>query len=88
MDKQEIFEMVIQEMTEHALERRRERFDEEEQKKQQELIELSKKKQDILAKLSSEERQIVEDYITKRIWQHRMNVNISMCREQKTVWGC
>ena len=65
MDKQEIFEMDIQEMTEHALEQRRERFDEDEQKKHQELIELSKKKQDILEKLSSGERQIVEDYITK-----------------------
>ena len=42
MDKQEIFAMVIQEMTEHALERRRERFDEEEQMKHQELIVLSK----------------------------------------------
>ena len=65
MDKQEIYEMAIQEMTEHALVQRRERFSEEEQKNYQELLELSRKKQDIMAKLSPEDRQVLDDYITK-----------------------
>ena len=65
MDKQEIYEMAIQEMTEHALVQRRERFSEEEQKNYQELLELSRKKQDIMAKLSPEDSQVLDDYITK-----------------------
>ena len=65
MDKQEIYEMAIQEMTEHALVQRRERFSEEEQKNYQELLELSRKKLDIMAKLSPEDSQVLDDYITK-----------------------
>ena len=65
MDKQEIYEMAIQELTEHALVQRRERFSEEEQKNYQELLELSRKKQDIMAKLSPEDSQVLDDYITK-----------------------
>ena len=65
MDKQEIYEMAIQELTEHALVQRRERFNEEEQENYQELLELSRKKQDIMAKLSPEDRQVLDDYITK-----------------------
>lgn len=58
MDKKEIYEMLIQEMTEHALVKRRERFNEEEQKNYQELIELADKKQDIMKKLSSQDREV------------------------------
>ena len=65
MDKKEIYQMVLQEMTEHALVQRRERFKEEEQNNYQELLELSKKKQEIMAKLSPEDRQVLDDYITK-----------------------
>ncbi len=65
MDKKEIYQMVLQEMTEHALVQRRERFNEEEQNNYQELLELSRKKQEIMAKLSPEDRQVLDDYITK-----------------------
>lgn len=53
MDKKEIYEMVIQEMTEHALMRRRESCEEEEQKLYQEIGVLSEQKRDVLAKLST-----------------------------------
>ncbi len=43
MDKKEIYEMVIQEMTEHALMRRRESCEEEEQKLYQEIGVVSEK---------------------------------------------
>lgn len=65
MDKKEIYEMLIQEMTEHALVQRRERFNEEEQKNYQELIELANKKQDIMKKLSSQDRKVLDEFITK-----------------------
>ena len=65
MDKKEIYEMVIQEMTEHALMRRRESCEEEEQKLYQEIGVLSEKKRDVLAKLSTEHHQVTDDYITK-----------------------
>ena len=38
MDKKEIYQMVLQEMTEHALVQRRERFNEEEQNNYQEPV--------------------------------------------------
>ena len=65
MDKKEIYEMVIQEMTEHALMRRRESCEEQEQKLYQEIGVLSEKKRDVLAKLSTEDHQVIDDYITK-----------------------
>ena len=65
MEKEEIYEMVIQEMTEHALMRRRESCEEEEQKLYQEIGVLSEKKRDVLAKLSTEDHQVIDDYITK-----------------------
>ena len=72
MDKKEIYEMVIQEMTEHALMRRRESCSEEEQKLYQEVGILSEKVRNVLSKLSLEDRQVIDDYITKtnRIAQH------------------
>ena len=65
MDKKEIYEMVIQEMTEHALMRRRESCGEKEQKLYQEACALAERKRDVLAKLSTEDRQVIDDYITK-----------------------
>ena len=65
MDKKEIYEMVIQEMTEYALMRRRESCEEEEQKLYQEACALAEQKRDVLAKLSTEDRQVIDGYITK-----------------------
>ena len=72
MDKKEIYEMVIQEMTENALERRRTSCSEEEQKLYCEVGILSENVRNVLEKLSPEERQAVDDYITttNRIAQH------------------
>ncbi len=65
MDKNEIFEMVIQEMTEHALLHRRKTCNDEEKNLYQEIGVLAEKKWDVLAKLSPEDQQVVEDYIVK-----------------------
>lgn len=62
MDKNEIFEMVIREMTERALAERRKDCDEQEKKLYTETGELSQKRQEILKKLPAEERQVLEDY--------------------------
>ena len=56
MDKNEIFELVIREMTETALLERRKNCAEEEKKLYQEAAALSKQRQDILAKLIEPER--------------------------------
>lgn len=65
MDKNEIFEMVITEMTETALLERRESCAEEEQQLYTQAGALSRQRQDILATLSPEERQVLEDYLVK-----------------------
>lgn len=65
MDKHEIFEMVIREMTEIALLERRKSCAEEEKKLYQEAAALSKQRQDILAKLSPENRQALEEHEVK-----------------------
>ena len=65
MDKEEIYEMVITEMTETALLERRESCAEEEKQLYTQAGELSRKRQDILATLSPEERQVLEDYLVK-----------------------
>lgn len=65
MDKNEIFEFVIREMTETALESRREICAEEEQQLYKETGALSRQRQEILAKLPSEECQVLEDYFVK-----------------------
>lgn len=62
MDKNEILEMVIRELTEQALVERRKNCDEQERKLYEETGELSQKRQEILKKLSSEERKVLEDY--------------------------
>ena len=63
MEKEEIYEMVIQEMTEHALTQRREACSEEEKKLYQEENELSEKARHVLEGLPAEERQVVDDYV-------------------------
>lgn len=65
MDKNEIYEMVIQEMMENALQKRRESCSEDEQKLYQEVGILSEKVRNVLTKLSLEDSQAVDDYITK-----------------------
>ena len=65
MDREEIYEMVIREMTEQALLDRRENCDEKEKQLYTEAGELSRQRQDILAKLSPEDRQVLEDHCVK-----------------------
>lgn len=62
MDKNEIWEMVIREMTEQALAKRRENCEEQERQLYEKAGELSQKRQEILKKLPTEERQVLEDY--------------------------
>ncbi len=62
MEKNEILEMVVREMTERALTERRENCEEQERQLYEKVGELSKKRQEILKKLSPEEYQVLEDY--------------------------
>ena len=62
MDKNEILEIVIREMTEQALVEQRQNCDEQERQLYEKAGELSQKRQKILKKLSAEERQVLEDY--------------------------
>ena len=64
MDKKEIFEMVVSEMTENAVQELRETSEEQEQLCK-EVGELAGKRQAVLEKLSPEDRQVLEDYLTK-----------------------
>ena len=65
MDKNEIYEMVIREMTEAALLERRENCAEEEQQLYAEANALAKQRQELLATLSPEQCQVLEEYFTK-----------------------
>ncbi len=65
MDKKEIFDMVIREMMERALEIYREKCDETEQKLYKQIVELSKQREKVLDKLAIKERQILDDYFIK-----------------------
>ncbi|MDD3230247.1 MULTISPECIES: hypothetical protein [Caproicibacterium] len=65
MDKQEIAEMAIRELTEHALSQRRENLCEEEQKLHNEVRNLSTQAHDIVAELSPEQCKILTDYFEK-----------------------
>lgn len=60
-----IFEMVIREMTEQALNIRRENCNTKEKKLYYEIGKLSKQKEEIFNKLTSEDCQVLEDYILK-----------------------
>lgn len=62
MDKNQLLELVIREMTEAALLKRRENCSEEEKHLYEETAVLSEKRQKILENLSPEERQVLEDY--------------------------
>ena len=65
MDKQEIAEMVIRELTERALSQRRENLCEEEQQLYDEVKSLSTQACDIVTALSPEQREILTDYFEK-----------------------
>ena len=66
MDKEQIFEMAIRELTENSLEIRRENLSETESKLYSEIEKLSKKVQGILNELSEEQRNAIESYIDKK----------------------
>ena len=65
MNKEEIYEMIMREMTEAALLERRENCAEEEQHLYAEANSLAKQRQELLAKLVPEQRQVLEDYFVK-----------------------
>ncbi|MDD3228782.1 MAG: hypothetical protein PHE09_06140 [Oscillospiraceae bacterium] len=65
MEKQEIFEMVIREMTETALGSRRENLDENEQELYTEVGTLSSQARDIVKGLPKEKQIILIDYFEK-----------------------
>jgi hypothetical protein len=65
MDKQEIAEMAIRELTEHALSQRRENLCEEEQRLHDEVRNLSTQARDIVAELPQEQQKILIDYFEK-----------------------
>ncbi|MEA4954527.1 MAG: hypothetical protein VB096_03290 [Pseudoflavonifractor sp.] len=65
MGKEEILEMVVRELTEKALEDRRESLSEDEQQLYTEVGKLSERARDILAKLPKEEQQTLDDYFVK-----------------------
>ena len=89
MDKKEIYEMVIQEMTEHALMRRRESCDSRALRKlYQEIGVLSEKKRDVLAKLSTEDRQVIDDYITKTNLIAQHECEYLYVQGAGTAWSC
>lgn len=62
MEKEEIYEMIIREMTEHALSRKREES-EEEQQLQKQIIDLSVQMKEKLEGIPEDVRQTVEEYI-------------------------
>lgn len=65
MDKKEILETAIYEMTERELLERRESCDEQEQQLYQEVNALSKQRQKIMQTLAPEDRQVLESYLEK-----------------------
>ena len=65
MDKHEIFEMVIREMTENALSCRRENLEEGEQQLYTEVGSLSSQARDIINELPKEKQKILTDYFEK-----------------------
>lgn len=65
MDKQEIAEMAIRELTERALSQRRENLCEEEQRLYDAVKSLSAQTRDIVAEMSPEQREILTDYFEK-----------------------
>lgn len=65
MSEDEIFNMIVDELTEHALQERRKELSAENRDYTAELSPLSNKVDEILAKLPEDEADIVNSYITK-----------------------
>lgn len=66
MEKEQIIEDAIREMTERALQERREAADETEQKMIKEVTELSVQVKQTLDQLPKEERVLITDYLEKK----------------------
>lgn len=66
MDKEQIFEMAIREMTESALEIRRQDLTEAETKLYFEVRMLDQELKNILAELPTEQHDVIEDFIDKK----------------------
>jgi len=65
MDKEEIFEMAIRELTENALVQRKENLCEDEQKIYDEVRALSTQARDLVKELPQEQQEILTDYFEK-----------------------
>ena len=65
MKKKDFFNMVIEEITDMALSARRDNCKDVERKFYREVSELSRQKEEVLAKLTVEDRQVIEKYIIK-----------------------
>lgn len=65
MEKKEIYEMVISELSERALAERRKNCCEEERERYKRITELAEQRKQILEKLSPEEREIVEEHFSQ-----------------------
>lgn len=65
MSEQEIFSMIIDELTEHALEERRKELSAENKDYNAELLPLSRQLEAVLARLAKEDADIINRYINK-----------------------
>lgn len=65
MDKEEIFEMAIRELTENALAQRKENLCDDEQQLYDEVRTLSMQALDVVKELSQEQHKIITDYFEK-----------------------
>lgn len=66
MEKEQIMEDAIRELTELALQERREAADEAEQEMLKTVVELSTRVKHVLDQLPKEEREILTDYLEKK----------------------
>lgn len=65
MEKNEIFENAIRELTELAVSKRKENLEDSEQQLYAEVISLSSQARDIVKALPEDQRRILEDYFVK-----------------------
>lgn len=65
MDKEELFEMAIRELTENALAQRKENLCEDEQRLYDDVVALSSQARSIVKDLSQEQQKILTDYFEK-----------------------
>ncbi|MEG0217962.1 MAG: hypothetical protein RR655_06555, partial [Raoultibacter sp.] len=65
MEKSEIFENAIRELTEEAISQRKENMDESEQQLYTEVKTLSSQAQEIVRSLPEDQQRILEDYFVK-----------------------